>query len=262
MATTRKRRGTNLSKTVRPDTLGEFSIAVDEYFGREVGLYETVVNLAAVRFDIARLSERRSQLFDEIKARHARGQRLANLGGGGGRVYLYESVARRAPKRSVPSAVIKKADPKLWEAAKDWAPFVRAGAPKSIIDNGELPHGSYRLPPPPHVRDDLDTIVQRYRSEVFDEIRRLGQRESEIVDALNKIRDTTDWDGSPILFADGWEVATRRWQYSSDKLKEIAPGIWDRLAQESGGGVSKTVRMIDVELAIQHGMIELSDICD
>ncbi|AZS12712.1 hypothetical protein SEA_ANTONIA_66 [Mycobacterium phage Antonia] len=251
--------GTKKTDDRRAETLHEFDAALADYLGREAGFEAAVRELAAVRTDIARIEARRREIHDAMKKKFAGGVSIARPAGGAP-VHLYTTTVRQVRPRAVPSAVIKKADPVLWEKAKTWKPFVTTKVPVSV-SAAELGLGEYRLPPAPYkATDSIDVLVQRYQSPVFDVLAGLREREKAAVFELNRIRETVgDWDGAAVTFADGWQVGVRRWQYDSDELKRVAPDVWDSLAVESVITYDR-LRTIDLSLAVAQGMLEISDL--
>lgn len=235
---------------VRAETLAEFSHAVDEFYGEPMAFAETVTRLAAARADIARLEQRRGEIRAVRDQRFKQGTSVVRMGSGG--VYLYETEVKVPTRRNAPSAAVKKADPAAWEAAKVWKPFVRAAAPDSVA----LPLGTYKLPAVPTHRHGMASVIRAYEDPVFDELEHLRVVEREAVAILQRLRISTDWDGSPITFADKWAVGLQRLQYDSDRLAQVAPDLWRELATESGGGTSTRIRTMDLSLAISQGYVE------
>ena len=234
----------------RAETLAEFSDAVDEFYGEPMAFAETVTRLAAARADIARLEQRRGEIRAVRDQRFKQGTSVVRMGSGG--VYLYETEVKVPTRRNAPSAAVKKADPAAWEAAKVWKPFVRAVAPESVV----LPLRTFAMPPVPTNRHGMAAIIRSYESPVFDLLGDLREVEREAVATLQRIRLSTDWDGSPITFADRWAVGLQRLQYDSDRLAQVAPDLWRELATESGGGTSTRIRTMDLSLAISQGYVE------
>lgn len=238
-------------KDIRHETLAEFSAAVDDHYGKAMGLLDTVRTLAAARADIARLEARRKEIGAVRDQRFKQGTTIVRTGGGGG-VYLYASETASARKKAVSSAVAKKSNPALWDRARTWKPFVRAAAPSGVV----LPLGTYKLPPVPTNHHDMAMVLSFYGAPCFDALAGLRERENTAVARLHQLRDVTDWDGAPIAFADGWEVGLHRLQYDSDRLRQIAPALWDELAVMTGGTSSTRVRTMDLGLAIERGYVE------
>lgn len=238
-------------KDIRRETLTEFSAAVDEHYGKAMGLIDTVRTLAAARTDIARLEARRKEIGAVRDQRFKQGTTIVRTGRGDG-VYLYTSSTTSARKKAVGSAAAKKADQALWLQARTWKPFVRAAAPSGVV----LPLGTYKLPPVPTRQHDMAMVLSFYGAPCFDVLSDLRERERTAVARLHQLRAQTDWDGAPITFADGWEIGLHRLQYDDEKLRQIAPELWERLAVMTGGTVSTRVRTMDLSLAIERGYVD------
>lgn len=206
-------------------TLAEFDRAVNEHAGSNQAFAATVVALYNVRHEAALVAERRKECFERLKSCFARGERVAADHSG----RLLRQTAPGEPKvvRSVPSAVIKKCSPTLWEQAKEPVPYVQCKPPAKwpVAAVEPLPEAPPENAPLAAALDAYEALAPRAKA--------LREMEEELVDRLKKIGANNGWDGLPIEFADGWQVSLARMQYSSDKLARIAPETFAALAVET-----------------------------
>lgn len=215
---------------VRGETLQEFSDLIDAHMGAKVGFADHVTGLYLVRADLASIKAARKTANDRVKELAALGE---TRGGG------YE-VRQSAPtpvvvKRAVPSAAVQKLDKALWAAAKVPTPFVQVKphptAPAAV--------SSLRLPRMPE-RGGLAAVIEHLKVNLPG-LKDLTEVQQDHLDALDKIGANAGWDGLPIEFADRWLVSLRRLQYDSERLREIAPEAWERLAvSKPTGGITRT----------------------
>lgn len=216
-------------------SLEQFSKAVDEHYGAPLGFAPAVRRLWLVRAQLAVITKRRQAIFALVKDHYAAGNRVAAVDGAS----IHLRMTRPAPvvvKKAVPSAVIKKHDKKLWEAARVRAPYVTTIAPL-VADDTVLPNPA-ALPAVPDA-GDLPSLVRAYRA--VPKTDGLTSEETDAVDALEKIAANTSWDGQAISFTDGWGVGLVQLRYSSDRLAEIAPDVYEQLAVETTTGGSQRV---------------------
>lgn len=245
---------TKTEKVVRSETLTEFSTAVDEHYGEALGFADQVTALVVARTDTARLAARRGEIKIEIDARFRRGNTVVQTGPGKG-WYLYETTVTGPSRLAAASYVVKKNHPELWVAARRWKPYVQAAAPEAAA----LPLGTYRVPPPPTMRDDMVTLMRRYHGDDFDALRKLREDEQAAVAALRKIQARTDWDGSWLNFADGWRICLRRLQFDSEQFRKNEPELWEKYAKWTHQSPSVRVRTIDLGLAMDQGYCDSGD---
>lgn len=243
----------------RPETLAQFSADVDAYYERAVGFADAVTRLAVVRATARRAEQRRKDIYEEVKKRHAQGagfvaQRRGVSGGG----YFVRTVTSRvSTKRAVPSAVIQKAHPELWEQARVRVNRLAVTPPKTI----ELPVRGLKLPPAGANLRLLDFagVIESYKSPLFDVLAALKDEETRVRGELEEIGQETDWSGEELRFADGWNVALWRMEYSDAQLAKIAPKVWDGLAVEKQTGGTSRLDIMDLESAIAKGYVEEGD---
>lgn len=212
---------TTASKT--PVSLDQFDANLDAQVGARQEFAATVRGLAAVRHELAGVQARRREIFEVIKAHFERGD--CRPSDGSDRMLRITKPAA-VHRKTAPSAVVKKRDKALWEAARIVTPYVQAAPPKTHIQRAVE-----GLPGVPDGRD-LAVTMAAYQL-LAPRIKQLNLAEEAAVDALKKIGANTGWDGLPQEFADGWKVSLVHLQYSSDRLAEIAPQLFAELAVES-----------------------------
>lgn len=226
-----------MTATKYQDTLIEFDQKLNAFARREMGFAQTVTNLAHVRARMSVITDRRKEVFDVVKAWHAEGQQTSVPG-----IELRQTKpAEMSRVRAVPAGVIKKRDPKLWAASRVVKPRVSVKPPKfaaaAIRDAAVLAVG-----PLPACADgaSLDEAVIAYRS--MPGMGELKEHEQKYIDHLKLCATIGQWDGLPIEFRDGWEFGLSSLQYDSERLRVIAPGLWEQLAVDSErGGNSRVI---------------------
>lgn len=206
-----------------PVTLDQFSANLDAAVGRPQSFAATVRLLASVRHELSAVTAHRKTIFEVLKAHFERGD--ARPDDGSDRMLRITKPAA-VHRKGVPSAVIKKRDKALWEAARVIAPYVQAAPPKTFV--ARAVEG---LPPVPDGRN-LATTMAAYAA-LAPRIKQLSEAETAVVDTLKKIGADTGWDGMPQAFADGWKVSLNHLVYSSERLEQIAPAVFAELAVES-----------------------------
>lgn len=208
-----------MTETTHSDlTLDQFDAQLNDHAGEAVGFADTVRRLRAVRANLTAGETRRKELREVVAAAHDAGAGRTNKW----RVAVFTGPTR--PKPGVPSAVLKKHNPRLWDRARVLTPWVTVTAPPTAdpVDR-EL-----WLPPEPG-RGSLDPV--------FDGLSRLSagmadfrREENELKDRLRDIAHDNGWNGLPIVMADRWTVGLTTLRYSSDALRELDPETFDRLA--------------------------------
>ncbi|URM86159.1 hypothetical protein SEA_BIGGITYBASS_59 [Gordonia phage BiggityBass] len=197
------------------------------------------------------MKDRRAQLYELIVDEHRRamdnGSDVLTLGHPGGddaRAVKRREVAPE-PKWTVPSAVAKKAAPQVWARAKRTASRVATTPPKTLAVP-TVAQLDMRLPavPAEGERWELRRIVDNYEdaSDVpyaSDEDAAKARLVEYSTDRLGFVPpelrgdpgiEPPMWDGTPIVFGDGWKVGLTVTQYDADVLREIAPELWEKLA--------------------------------
>lgn len=206
-------------------TLSAFSDEVDEYLGRNAGFGSTVQGLAEARAQLRAVEAARAAYYDRLKAEQQRGCEFVITDDRKVRLALMERP--KQTRRSVPADRVKKYDQRLWQKAKAVVPFVQAKAPHWAKPDAV---GYARRVVRP--ADTLVTLVNGY-DDARPVLVELRETEADLVARLGDIGDEAGWDGLPLIFTDEWVVSLRREQYSSDRLREIEPDLWNRLCVET-----------------------------
>ncbi|URC18173.1 hypothetical protein SEA_ZENTENO07_72 [Mycobacterium phage Zenteno07] len=245
-------------KALKPTTsmtLAEIAEQVAEHTDVEA-LDAMVVRLHDIRAIVARLDTRRKDIYAEVKTRFHRGTSVVydtSIPSGG--YYLRETTTQVTRYRAVESAVVKKARPELWEAARTRKPWVQVKAP----DGYEVPDlGALRLPPAGAMLRTLDanTLMRHYKAPVFEQISALKGEEKHITGVLSLLGAQGHLDDEQ-RFADGWAVTLARLEFDSEKLRRLDPEAWERMAVEkSKGGVTR-LDVVALDRAQDFGMIDL-----
>ena len=87
----------------------------------------------------------------------------------------------------------------------------------------DVPESGGFMPPEEAVRTHRDHPAWK-------RIKLLRQVEQDTIAALEKLGAEFGWDGDAQVFSDGWTVQLNRVQFSADKLRELEPEVFDRLA--------------------------------
>jgi hypothetical protein len=213
--------------TLRSETLAAFGQLLDNHAGEEVGLAAAVETLYAARYQARALAAARKVLLEKVKAAHA----LGVVSVPGTPYLLKETSPGRAQQYlAVPSNVAKSANKPAWQrahVAKSWAqvqPPVVAAARLQAAVTLDIPDVS-RM-------STLTLAATAYREHpAWERLKKLYAEEKTAKERLEKIAADHGWDGLPLTFADGWVIGLRREQYSSERLAEIEPEMFDRLAE-------------------------------
>lgn len=225
----------------RPETLLAFSEP----------LQQTAIELHTVKATLAILQKRRDAIYAQIKTSYARGAR------GDHTWVLRRTDGWTKTARTVPAEVIKKADRKLWEQSRALAPHVLVVAPEGTA---VAPSG-LRMPPIPTTYEAATTLMRAYKDPVFERIKELSDREQQLKAVVGRIASRTpDWDGSELRFSDGWAVGARRLKYDPDRLRRIAPEVFEALAEDRETHYEGRIDVIEYSLAVSKGYIEAGDI--
>lgn len=204
---------------VRPETLAQFDAEVRQQIGID-DFAATVQALWVARQRIAALERARKEAYEQVKVAYDSGTRLAAgweiRVSRGGQPEVY---------RAVDSAEVKKRAPAAYAAARTLVRRVSVTAPKGA----EPPLPKDRVPRLPKVVT-AEAAMRAYKSEDFGLLKQLRDDETDLVGRLEKIAADAGWDGEEIVFADGWKAATHRRQFSGERLREIDPDTWNKLA--------------------------------
>lgn len=212
---------------VRDISLARFARQLDEHAGAAVGFDDLIEELAQTRITIGHLKRTRAELFEQIKGAHALGHTVVI---GTGYELRLSVPSEPAMYRTVPSEVVKRVSVAAWRRAQAEVRFVSVKAPGAITER--MAAAAERMPVPDlrQVRT-LATVVLAYKEHpAWETLRELRDRETETVERLDALAADFGWDGMPIIFADGWTAGLRRRQYSSERLAEIEPELFARLA--------------------------------
>lgn len=182
------------------------------------------------------VAARRKAIMEEIKPFAERGATVRF----GDRILKQTKPTAVKIERSVSSAQVSKAHPRLWEAAKMPTPYASFALNERndalIVARVHEAVGSADVPLQPGMR--LDDLASMYLSEPS--TKELVKRKDITMAKLDDIARLAMWDGLPVTFTDGGSVQLKRLQYSSDQLRIIAPELWETLAVEkSTGGVQR-----------------------
>jgi hypothetical protein len=231
--TKRKRSAPVVKGDLRSETLAKFSRKVDQHTGRAVGFDRLVIQLASTRMQIAELKRSRAVLFDKIKNAYDAGMR--SVGGGEYQLRMTKS-AEPTTYLAVSSERVKRANEAAWERAKIDKQFISVRPPSGVLlsPNTEIAadiaiDAAARLARA--AWNDTGELVKAYKEHpAWAVLKSLRDIESETIEQLDKIGADNGWDGYAMTFADGWTVGLRRRQFSSERLEEIAPDVFDQLA--------------------------------
>jgi len=210
----------------RPETLKTFSATLDEHAGEPVGFDDVVVRLAVTRVAIKQLKAARADLFAHVKRAYEVGHRVVPEAGMELRM---TNPGEPTAVRAVASAVAKKADPDAWKRAQVRKRWVAVAAPASV----ELACPVIETPPTREFIAPAEAVILYKEHPAWEKLRRLADQEEELIERLDKIAANFGWDGEPMVFADGWSVGLVRLQFSSDRLAETDPALFDQLAETS-----------------------------
>lgn len=209
-------------------TLDEFDAALTSEHGHPTGFAATVRELAVTRAQIKQIDAARAEVFEHVKRAYDVGHRAV---GGTGYELRQTTPGEPTTYRAVASAVCKKADPKAWQRAQAAKRWVQVKPPPAfelaipVIDTPAVPDF---LPP------DQATILYREHP-AWKRRRWLADDEERLIGSLEKIAAEFGWDGGetdgPVTFTDGWSVQLRTRQYSSERLAEVDPALFDQLAE-------------------------------
>lgn len=238
----------------RPDvTLAQFSAEVDDHLNASVGFADHVLGLHRCRIIGKQISEWRKLTGLQMAVAYERGESRASVGGA---VYELRRSAPSAVKvtRNAPSAEVKKASPTLWKAAHTIKPFATVKSDPLHPRRVDVPEG-LQLPPLPTSEDSLATIIERRKAAPTDGA--LRDEEQEHIEALEKIAANAGWDGLPIEFSDRWLVGLRRLQYDSDRLREVDPAAWERLAVVKPTGGTTRLYVAEIGVMEADGAVDL-----
>lgn len=182
--------------------------------------------LAVVRQQRAQIKEARDQVRYHVNMAYANGTR--DVAGTG---YKLKATDPGEPVtvRKVETHTVKKADPKAWERARAVVSYVQVKPPAAF----KLAVPLVPTPSVPANHMPIDKAVVLLKEDrAWAVSRELRDEEVELVERLEKLAADFGWDGLPITFADGWTAGLRRLQFSSDKLAELDPALFDQLAVE------------------------------
>lgn len=206
-------------------TLGQYGADVGHGFdGAVVALHRAIEHRR-------RALARRSEVHEVLKTHYARGQRRCGA----------LELAMTEPKAptlstSVPSDVLRKANPGVWAGCRVRKPRLSITAPPAYMAGLVLPNllaapSGASLPATLEVRSMVLVTC------------RLA--EAEVVRAREKVTDIAErigWSGDKLKFADGWAVQLSTMVYDSGVLAQQYPEMFDALMVPTmRRGVSKLV---------------------
>ncbi|AHB79380.1 hypothetical protein JAMAL_60 [Mycobacterium phage JAMaL] len=230
--TTRKTTKKAPKGTVRTETLAQFSAALDDHAGQPVGFDVLVRKLFTARAQIKQLEDARKGVFEHVKNAYELGHRVV-----GGYELKVSHPAPGEPYQAVSSAEVKKQAPAAWRRAQAVVPWVSVQAPAAVaaaVPVIEAPDGSGFMAP--------EAAVLTHREHpAWKKIKLLKDIEQDAIAALEKLGAEFGWDGDAQVFADGWQVQLNRVQFSAEKLRELEPDVFDRLAVTKVRAVSPRV---------------------
>ena len=219
--TTRKTTKKAPKGTVRTETLAQFSQELDDHAGQPVGFDVLVRTLYTTRAQLKQLEEARKEVFEHVKRAYDIGHRVV-----GGYELKVSNPAPGEPYRAVSSAEVKKLAPAAWRRAQAVVPWVSVQAPQAVaaaVPLLDVPESSGFMPP--------EQAVTTHREHpAWKRIKLLREVEQDTIGALEKLGAEFGWSGDAQVFADGWTVQLNRVQFSADKLREVDPEVFDRLA--------------------------------
>lgn len=216
-------------------TLDAFSAHLNDLAGENLAFAVDVRRLAVLRRELALIEAAKAPLRDTLKELYASG-RVAEFGG---RVFKQIAPTPVTVKRSVPSALIKKREPRLWAAARVLSPYVSV-KPVGLDEQVTQTRAELAVGTLPGFNDPRypDQVAQAYLS--FPKVAPIKDQVDVIASRLRAVAARFDWDGTAREFADGWKLALTQLKYDSDRLRDISPELWEKLAvQTQVGGVQR-----------------------
>ncbi|WAB09238.1 hypothetical protein SEA_LITTLEMUNCHKIN_62 [Gordonia phage LittleMunchkin] len=214
---------------------------------------EMAMELWRVRKARAMVKARREEVYELMRETHARAKDNGLKGDltvgkiGESHYVMRSATVHPKPRRTVSSARAKKAAPVLWKRANTTIDRVGIAAPKGLAVPSAKDLG-LRLPAMPDQfnRWDRDVlgIVTRYQK-VADAP--WAEKEKQLKKALREYSiehlgfiepgemtsRQMQWDGTPVVFGDGWKVGLTVTQYDGELFEKIAPkAVFNALAEE------------------------------
>lgn len=220
-----------MATTKIDQTLLGFSRYLDDLAGEELRFAGKVQHLAVMRREVALIQAAKAPIWDTLKGLYESG-RVPTFDG---RVLKSTAPTPVTTKRAVPSAVIKKREPRMWEAARVLSPYVsvKAVGIDEHITQTEAERAVGTLP----TFDDPrypDQVARAYLA--FPKQQPIKDRIEVLAAELRAIAARFAWDGTARVFDDGWTVALTQLKYDSDRLRDISPELWEKLAVETRVG--------------------------
>ncbi|AWN04262.1 hypothetical protein FDJ57_gp61 [Gordonia phage Sour] len=195
-----------------------------------------VEQLWRIRQEKAAIQERRKEIYAMLAPRFAKG----DIASGHDHVLKQRVVKPRRQPPKVSAAVVKKTRTTLWERSRVPVERVAATAPGRLtIDRAAL-----KLPAVPDRRATLIRIETALEKASYAEHAEREKHAKEVlqryaVEHLGYVplgeRDNPEdcgdgWSGEPIEFADGWKVGLTAVQFSEERMKQLDPEMWKKLA--------------------------------
>lgn len=209
----------------RSETLDQFSATIDAHLGHPVGFAEAVRRLHVVRRQRAQIKAARDAVLEQLRGGYDTGHRVVV----GTEYELWRPEQKPAKVyRAAESAVVKKADAKAWQSAQVAARWVQVKPPP-----GEAAVPEVAVPVLAKSTSLAIATVTYKEHPAWKHGAALAAEADDIIAALDKIGADCGWDGGvdeADVFADGWSVRLWRKQFDSDRLREVDPALWDKVA--------------------------------
>lgn len=240
----------------RTETLAEFGAALNAHAGEDIQFPAAVRRLYVTRTKLAHLKTAKDAIFKHVKVAYERGVTDYRIG-------QDTFVLRKTDPRpgdltaSVSSAAAKKANKTAWEKAHVFAPFVQVKAPRAVdltISLPEVPENAFDqfIPAP-------DAVALYTEHPAWATAKKLRDVEKATLARLRAVAEAFGWPGDLKVFADGWSAQLTRWQYSSDALAAVDPGLFDELAEFKQKQAA--ARVYIVKLDPEGGGEDAADYC-
>ncbi len=209
-------------------TLDQLDAALDDYAGTVEGFAARVRRLRELRETAVAAKARQAELKAAIDAAHQRGLRR------GGEFVIVGQTRRLKARRTVPSRVLLAADPGLWERCRRFKPYVK------VTGSEAVQAAQLWLPPVPTRSTSTASLLTGY-TRLGDQLRPIAREVKELVDEIGDIARRFDWDGLPLLTADGWQVQATKYEYDEAVLRDADPATYNALAVDVPGRVTTAI---------------------